>query len=681
MTAAKRAKSPAPLSIADADVALRDETPPLSHSLLEELFGEGVLKTGPVRWYLSIPIERRQLGLVLICSALLFLPWLGAYGLWDPWETHFGEVGREMMARHDWVVPWWERVYFFSKPPLTMWLTNIGLWLSGAEATVPHQEMGGYAEWGMRLPIALLSIAAIGAIYVAAGRLFGRRIGLLGALICATSPLYAILARQAITDTPFVALLTIAMCCFLIAEFDPNVKHRAAYLYGFYALIGLSTLAKEIPFGFGIPGAVVLGYILLTWDWALLNRVKLITGGLLCLVIAVPWVLFMSLTREIEEEGENFFHRYWVHDNFGRLLSGVHTTSPNANFTYYIEQLGYGMYPWSALIPGALVTILGVDPRKKDDRAKLFVGLWALVPFVVISLSATKFEHYAFPCFPPLAILTALFLDKLWREGLRPNTFTLLLSGALFAMIGQNLWNKPKLLTEMFTYNPDRPYPTNLIADPLPVIAALLLAGGVVVVLGLLRGGKGKALAWGGVTVSMGFLLYLSTHWTAAGWMQATAARWAPRDVMGGIFVLFGVLGISAATTNLRGWLVASVAACAIAFSGYISWVHWEQLSPHWSQRQILHTYYTQRQPGEPIGAYLMNWKGETFYTKNEVRQFQDVNKLRDFLKEPAGGHNRHWIITDSRYYKAFQQQIAQEGKRIEIKDDSSVKFFLVTVE
>ena len=199
-----------------------DDSPSISGELLADLFGEDVQSSGPLSYYNSLPVERRQLIVVILGAALMFLPMLGAVGLWDPWESQFAEVGRQMMVRHDWVQPWWEKTWFYSKPPLTMWLTNIGLWLSGAGATTPNQEMGVWADWGVRLPIALLSIAAIAFLYLAAKRLFGQRVGLISALAAGTMPLYCILARQAITDTPFVTLLTMAMCCFLIAEFDPD---------------------------------------------------------------------------------------------------------------------------------------------------------------------------------------------------------------------------------------------------------------------------------------------------------------------------------------------------------------------------------------------------------------------------------------------------------------------------
>jgi 4-amino-4-deoxy-L-arabinose transferase-like glycosyltransferase len=656
------------------------ESAPIFARILGELFGDDLSSTKLFQWFRSFPIERRQLALVVLGASAMILPMLGAVGLWDPWETHFAEVGRVMMAKHDWVHPWWQHAPFYSKPPLTMWLTNIGLWLSGAGSTVRNQEMGIWADWGVRLPIGLMAIATIGMLYLAASRIFDRRIGLLAATACVTMPLYAILARQAITDTPFVCLLTSGMCCFAIAEFDPNVKHRDPWLFAFYGLIGLSTLAKEIPFGFGIPGAVVLVYLLLTWDWALLKRVRLVYGGILALLIAAPWVVVMMFDPRLEEENETFRQRYWIHDNFQRLLGGVHTTSPDAHFTYYIEQLGYATYPWAVFLPGALAT-LGIDPRLKANRAKVFVGLWALIPFLVVSLSATKFEHYAFPCLPPLAILIAFYMDRLWRDGLRAHTFSLIVGAGLYAMIGKDYFAKPKLITEMFTYNPERPYPNNLIADPMPVIAALIVVGVVVAAIGFLRGGKTKAILAGAGLLLFGFGLYVYVHMGPTGWVNEVMVRWAPRDVMGGMFLFFGLLGTWAVIAGRREWFLAAATSCAIAFAGYLSWVHWEQLSPHWTQREIFHTYYTERLPGETVVAYLMNWKGETFYTKNEIRQAQDPKKLAEFLQEPSGPQNRHWVITDTRYYKAFQQLMASQGKRVTMKDDSSVKFYLVTVE
>ena len=43
-------------------------------------------------------------GLGVLAGALaLFVPLCGAYGLWDPWETHYAEAARQILERGDYV--------------------------------------------------------------------------------------------------------------------------------------------------------------------------------------------------------------------------------------------------------------------------------------------------------------------------------------------------------------------------------------------------------------------------------------------------------------------------------------------------------------------------------------------------------------------------------------------------
>src|SRR5256712_9234985 len=103
-----------------------------------------------------------------------------------------------MIARGDYLHPWWESAYFFSKPALDLWLMAAGM--LAANSNGPDRWVGVYTEWGVRLPYAALS--ALGAIllFVAASRLISRRAALLGTLATLTAPLVAMLARQAAPD-------------------------------------------------------------------------------------------------------------------------------------------------------------------------------------------------------------------------------------------------------------------------------------------------------------------------------------------------------------------------------------------------------------------------------------------------------------------------------------------------
>ena len=75
----------------------------------------------------------KRIAFALICLfAVLYIPLAGNYGLWDPWESHYGEVARQMAQRNDWISLWWpgspqDRMEFWSKPVLTEWLFALSM--------------------------------------------------------------------------------------------------------------------------------------------------------------------------------------------------------------------------------------------------------------------------------------------------------------------------------------------------------------------------------------------------------------------------------------------------------------------------------------------------------------------------------------------------------------------------
>jgi 4-amino-4-deoxy-L-arabinose transferase-like glycosyltransferase len=134
------------------------------------------------------------LGLVLVLGAL-YLPGLGSYGLYDPWETHYGEVARTMVETGNYIDPWWgspwdptdvkrEKEGFYSKPPMTMWMQAAGM------------NVLGYTEWGVRLFFPIITLLALLAVYLAVSRFYNRRAGLLAVAVAATAPFIAFPAAR-----------------------------------------------------------------------------------------------------------------------------------------------------------------------------------------------------------------------------------------------------------------------------------------------------------------------------------------------------------------------------------------------------------------------------------------------------------------------------------------------------
>ncbi|MBU1239273.1 glycosyltransferase family 39 protein, partial [Myxococcota bacterium] len=425
-------------------------------------------------------IQRLTL-LVFVGSFLFYLPFLGDYGLFDPWETHYSEVARSMVQQDDYISTFWQDGGFFSKPVLTFWLQAIGMEAAGLNKTNDNPSemaMSKAPEWATRVPIALVAALGIAFLFWLLARFFGVLAGGAGALLLGATPHYALVARQTITDMPFVAFTTCAMALFIVGflhdpsrdkhpyiragrrglgrrdpllyisglflgflvlaqyflmaprvdasfiafghrvEFagwlvfspylvlladvlvsvyrDPDGKGKLYILLGF-GFVGLGILAK----GFGallIPAVVFLLYFLITGEWEKLKRFDLFRGLFVVVAVSFPWHHAMIIRH-----GGAFFQEYFIHHHFKRAAMGVH--GERGLFTYYINQLMFGMFPLIPLLPGALGRLVApsvVRPKDNEQRALLIIALWAVVSFFLFSFMLTKFHHYILPAVVPL---------------------------------------------------------------------------------------------------------------------------------------------------------------------------------------------------------------------------------------------------------------------------------------
>ena len=608
-----------------------------------------------LRWLRPLNGEQRlTVGLALL-SAVLFVPWLGATGLWDPWEPHYGEVAREMIARGDYIHPWWESAWFFSKPALDLWLMAAGI--LAASANGPERHLGVFTEWGVRLPFAALTALGAILVFVAVSRLIGRRTGALAALAMLTSPLFVLFARQAVPDPVFVGLLECAMASLAIAMLDDEAHD--GWCAAFYCFAGLATLSKGL-LGFALPGAVALVYCVVTGEWHRLKRLRLLAGSLVVLAICAPWYGTMFAFDGRDDEAKTFFERFIVHDHFRRLASGVHTTTPGGSFTYFIEQIGFDVFPWVFAIPGAMANIarLQVRPRTPRDRALFFLLLWLLIGFSVFAFSATKFHHYTFPVLAPLLVFCALWIEDLLERGLRAQAGTVFAGGVLYALVAHDLALDPKHLTDLFVYNYDRPYPRE--SDPRRFLALLFYAAPAVAL---------SPWLFDRLTQLLAGLRALPAKASRAQWAQAVRARFggAPLETQ--------------EAPQDRLITIAAVCALAVAFAVFLGWVQWRRWSPDWSQRDLFWVYYQQSQPDEPIAAYKMNWRGETFYSRNTVRQVQrgafPTVTLQEFL---AGPGERKWLLVEQSRLNDLRTALGG-GNRLRVVENRNNKFVLTLAE
>ncbi len=174
-------------------------------------------------------LKRPGLAVFVIVSGI-YLPLLGTFDLWDPWETHYGEVAREIVSRDDWISLWWAQDgWFWSKPIAIFW--SEAFWLSALNVDVAPDANPAAPEWAIRLPLAMFSIAAVLTVYGTMKRIFGTRPAVLSALVLATTPHFFLLAHQAITDMYLVSNVVMATCMLMLAFVeDPNAEGRTLQL-------------------------------------------------------------------------------------------------------------------------------------------------------------------------------------------------------------------------------------------------------------------------------------------------------------------------------------------------------------------------------------------------------------------------------------------------------------------
>ncbi len=548
--------------------------------------------------------------LTLLLGALVALPGLGAVGLWDPWETHYVEVGRQMLARADLIHPWWQHAWFFSKPPLVPWLSALGLFLSGAqpwgqpgEGPLPHS-----VEWFVRLPVASLLIFAVAVFAETLEKLVSRRVALLSALVLWTMPLTCFLSRQVMTDAPFVACLMLALSWSLQEKWTPA-----------FAAVGVALLAKGL-LGF-LPFVLVpLSWLVLDGPRGALQRVRALRwwSPLVTLAVGAPWFVAMSLFSERDDEGRRFAERFFGHDHLERLVSGVHTTTPGGGFAYFIEQGAYAIAPWVALVPLALAVTTPAASTAR--RAHVLFGLSAGVAFLLFTASATRFHHYIFPVLPGLAVLIALAIDGLLSRGLdAAPRLPLLVGTGLFALVWKDLWQRPRHLLDLFTYNHERPYPDAVLASPFPFRHALAVLGIALVAAALVA-----------------------------------VVRRRPRPLVG----------------------VTLVVACS--FAALLVQQHWPALGQHWTQRALTDRFFAERRGDEPLAAFLMNWKGETLYTRNAVTQINAGNPRGEVQRLTERPGRVFFVVEHARL--PLLRQALPPGQRVTVVDDSSTNKFALVV-
>jgi len=408
---------------------------------------------------------KQQAWIVLAAVAVLFTN-LGVPALWDDDEPRNAQCAREMLDRGDWIVPTFNQELRTDKPVLLYWL------MFGAYTVL------GPTELAARCSSAIFAVGTSLVTYHLGRRLFRAEVGFWAGLMVATSLMFVVDGRAATPDSTLVFFTTLSMWLFVgvadavakdrpednfplpwreragvrgdrheksegYSSADPKAPPAAAG-YGFpsmYAAMGAAVLAKG-PVGVVLPGAVLALHSVCRIrhrevensrasiaqsapaSWRVAARqwcqprlwlkacwsLRPLTAIVVLAAIVLPWYVCVG----IKTEGQ-WLAGFLGKHNFQRFLSPMETH--RGPVVYYIPAILVGFFPWSVLLPLALLDLFRQLRHGRVWKSGYqFVLCWTAVYVGFFSFAATKLPSYVLPAYPALALMTAAFLVR-WVDG------------------------------------------------------------------------------------------------------------------------------------------------------------------------------------------------------------------------------------------------------------------------
>ena len=181
-----------------------------------------------------------------------------------------------------------------------------------------------------------------------------------------------------------------------------HTRSRKTWLLaGFYALVGLSLIAKGLV-GIVVPFGVVGSYYLLRRKWPERHVfVSVLWGAPLAVAVASLWY-----GPVIAKHGWSFVDEFFVQHHFARYVSNKYH-HPQPIWFYPAIMLMLAL-PWTAFLIDALAKLRGWNWRGADNASivRVFSLAWLLLPIVFFSFSGSKLPGYILPALPAVALLS-----------------------------------------------------------------------------------------------------------------------------------------------------------------------------------------------------------------------------------------------------------------------------------
>ncbi|MEK0420961.1 MAG: hypothetical protein RLZZ161_812 [Bacteroidota bacterium] len=327
--------------------------------------------------------------LITLGAAILYLPFLGSFHLFDWDEINFAEAAREMLVTGEWgrvqiaFEPFWE------KPPLFIWLQ------AGC------MKIFGINEFAARLPNALAGIVSLNLFYHVGKKHVGHFFGLFFILAYAGSLAPTLYFKTGIIDPVFNLFIFLSIYQWFLAELELSQQNNARIHYLLFGLFaGLAFLTK------GPVALLVASVVAVTRLFAAGKNAWPGWANLGIAFVTLITTLSLWLIPETCKHGTWFlteFFRYQV-----VLLQGQ-IAWHNQPWYYHFVVLFFLCAPASVMA----FPYLFKNPENSTGNSSVLFSymrslFWAVL--IIFSIVTTKIIHYSSLCWIPLAFMAGYTL-------------------------------------------------------------------------------------------------------------------------------------------------------------------------------------------------------------------------------------------------------------------------------
>ena len=677
-------------------------------------------------------------------ATLLYLPLLGGFSLIDPWESHYGEVAREMIARDDWISPWWAQGrWFWSKPVLDLWLEALSMRAFGVHAAAgamltPALGVTPRPEWALRLPAFLFAVTGLHVLYKGIARTFSERAGLLAALALGTMPQFFLMARQAITDMPLVGSLAAILGLLLLgAAAEPRAEVPSCALRLGRRVFHVS--AAHLVLG----GAVVL--VLPQILYLASRNLTLHLGSLPSLHVHAD-VFWSGSPGNCDLAGNAPCERHTaLHPGLPPALAALVWATWLGVFLFLQRaerrraRLAYlGAFLFAALatmakgplglaLPaGACLVALAVTGRLRQLARMELPGGVLLVLAAVLPWYVAVFARHGRAFTDELVLRNMIhratdhlhdlnggddvsFRYYVWQLGYVLSGWAGLVPAACAFWPARrrgedgrtaSLQRGARVLAfgwlvlafALFTAMPTKFH--HYIFPALPPVALLV---GVLLDELLAEaprlGAAFGAAALGGAALVLGITRDLASpgvtgearllNLVTYNYQRPWPSNLSVQGPLAAFGIVFAALLAALAVPRLRRSATLGFLGAALAFAVWGLDGYLLRVAPHWGQRALVEAYYRARgSEAEPLAAYSMNWKGENFYAGNRVAVFSAGGALPAWLEaRRKAGTRAFFFLVEHGRAAALRKELGQPAGIAALTDvRDNNKFLLIRV-